>query len=40
MMMGVGASFGYAIPATFGKAAWKVARYEAVIGGVIVISFN
>ena len=34
MMLGVGASFGYAIPATFGKAAWKVARYEAIIGGV------
>ena len=34
MMLGVGASFGYAIPATFGKAAWKIARYEAIIGGV------
>ncbi len=34
MQLGVLASFGYSIPATFGKAAWKVARYEAVIGGV------
>ena len=34
MQAGLVASFGYQIPATFGKAAWKVARYEAVIGGV------
>jgi len=34
MQLGVIASFGYSIPATFAKGAWKVARYEAIIGGV------
>jgi len=34
MQLGVIASFGYSIPATFVKGAWKVARYEAIIGGV------
>ncbi len=34
MQLGVVASFGYAIPSTFAKAAWKVARYEAIIAGV------
>ena len=34
MQLGVVASFGYSIPATFAKGAWKVARYEAIIGGV------
>ena len=34
MQLGVLASFGYSIPSSFTKAAWKVARYEAIIGGV------
>ena len=34
MQLGLVASFGYSVPATFGAAAWKVARYEMVIGAV------
>ena len=34
MQLGVLASFGYSIPTTFAAQAWKVARYEAIIGGV------
>ena len=34
MQAGLVASFDYSIPLHLEKAAWKVARYEAVIGGV------
>ncbi len=34
MLATIPVSFGYSIPATFTKAAWKVAKYEMVIGAV------
>ena len=34
MLAALGVSFGYSIPAKFSHAAWKVAKYEAIIGGV------
>jgi len=34
MLATIPVSFGYSVPATFTKAAWKVAKYEMVIGAV------
>jgi len=34
MLATIPVSFGYSVPATFGKAAWKVAKYEMIIGAV------
>jgi len=34
MLATIPVSFGYSVPATFLKQAWKVARYEMIIGGV------
>jgi len=34
MLATIPVSFAYSVPATFLKQAWKVARYEAIIGGV------
>jgi len=34
MLATIPISFGYSVPATFGKAAWKVAKYEMIIGAV------
>ncbi len=34
MLATIPVSFGYSVPATFTKAAWKIARYEMIIGAV------